>query len=146
MLIVEWFTVIPVLRTVGLHEIFVRVEENPPVLIDASHPDGQHWRLQSRAEVHLQGFLLSLFPDEKPDVVTTCHANLSVSKLKVGGVLIVRRHDAVVKVRGGRPRQHQVGEAGRDLVLRVDQRHVRLVLHLSLQPEGEREGNSEGRC
>ena len=60
--------------------------------------------------------------------------------LEVGGVLIVRRHDAVVKVRGGGPRQHQVGEAGRDLVLRVDQRHVRLVLHLSLQSDRERGG------
>ena len=72
---------IPVLRTVGFHQIFVWVEENSPVLIDASHPDGKHGSLQPRAEVHLLGFLLGVFPDEKPDVVTTCHANLPVSKL-----------------------------------------------------------------
>ena len=131
---------IPVLCTVGFHQIFVWVEENSPVLIDASHPDGKHGSLQPRAEVHLLGFLLGVFPDEKPDVVPTHHANLAVAKLKVGGVLVVRRHDAVVKVRGGGPRQHQVGQAGRDLVLRVDQRHVGLVLHLSLQSDRERGG------
>ena len=74
--------VIPVLCTVGFHEIFVRVEENSPVLIDTSHPDGQHWSLQSRAKVHLLGFLLGVFPDEETDVVTTCDANLSISKLR----------------------------------------------------------------
>ena len=36
--------------------------------------------------------------------------------------------------------QHQVGQTGRDLVLRVDQRHVSLVLHLSLQSDRERGG------
>ena len=71
----------PVLCTVGFHEIFVRVEENSPVLIDTSHPDGQHWSLQSRAKVHLLGFLLGVFPDEKTNVVTACDANLPISKL-----------------------------------------------------------------
>ena len=58
--------------------------------------------------------------------------------LKVGGVLIVCRHDAIVKVGSGGPRQHQVGQAGGDLVLSVDEWHVGLVLHLSLQSEGNR--------
>ena len=72
---------IPVLCTVGFHQIFVWVEENSPVLIDASHPDGQHWSLQSGAEVHLLCFLLCVFPDEKTDVITTCDADLAISKL-----------------------------------------------------------------
>ena len=72
---------IPVLCTVGFHQIFVWVEENSPVLIDASHPDGQHWSLQSRAEVHLLGLLLGVFPDEKTNVVTTCDADLAISEL-----------------------------------------------------------------
>ena len=72
---------LPVLCAVGLHEILVGVEEDSPVLIDASHPDGQHWSLQSGAEVHLLGFILRLFPDEKTDVITTGDADLPVSKL-----------------------------------------------------------------
>ena len=40
-----------------------------------------------------------------------------------------------MKVGSGRPGQHQVGEAGGDLVLGVDERHVGLVLHLSLQSD-----------
>ena len=59
--------------------------------------------------------------------------------LKVGGVLIISRHDAIVEIGSGGPRQHQVGQAGRDLVLRVDEWHVGLVLHLSLQSGGDRE-------
>ena len=45
-----------------------------------------------------------------------------------------------MKVGSGGPRQHQVGEAGGDLVLGVDERHVGLVLHLSLQSDRERGG------
>ena len=42
-----------------------------------------------------------------------------------------------MEIGSGGTSQHQVGQAGRDLVLRVDERHVGLVLHLSLQSGGE---------
>ena len=42
--------------------------------------------------------------------------------------------------------EHQVGQAGGDLVLGVDERHVGLVLHLSLQSGGGREGEIERNC
>ena len=124
---------LPVLCTVRFHEVLVRVEEDPPVLVDAGHPDGQDGSLQSGPEVGLQGLFLRLSPDEEPDVVTTGHPDLPVLELEVCGVLIVRGHDPVVEVRGGGAGEHHVGEADGDLVLGVDERHVRLVLHVPLE-------------
>ena len=38
-----------------------------------------------------------------------------------------------MEVRSGRAGQHHVGQAEGDLVLSVDERHVRLVLHVPLE-------------
>ena len=95
----------PVLCTVGLHQILVRVEEDAPVVIDAGHPDGQHGGLQPGAQVHIHRLFLCFHPAEESDVIPPSDANLSISKLnivkfnvtlykresdlKIGGIILV---------------------------------------------------------
>ena len=73
----------PVLCTVGLHQILVRVEEDAPVVIDAGHPDGQHRRLQPGPKVHIHRLFLCFHPAEESNVIPPSDANLSISKLNI---------------------------------------------------------------
>ena len=105
----------PVLRAVGLHQVLVGVEEHPPVVIDACHPDGQHWRLEAGAQVIVHGLLLRVHPEQEPDVVAPRDPDLALAVIEVGGVLHVGRHDPVVEIGDGTSSQHQVRQAQGDL-------------------------------
>ena len=71
----------PVLCTVGLHQVLVWIEEDPPVVIDAGHPDGQHRRLQAGAQVPIHRLFLRFHPAEESNVIPPSDANLSISEL-----------------------------------------------------------------
>ena len=74
---------LPVLRTVGLHEMFVGIEENSPVVVDTSHPDWQDWSLVPRAQVHLRHLLRVRVPVQESKLISPNNSNFSVWKLKI---------------------------------------------------------------
>ena len=97
-----------ILRAVGLHQVLVGVEEHPPVVIDAGHPDGQHWSFESGAQVKVHSLLLSIHPEQESNVVATSDPDLALAVVKVGGVLHVSGHDPVVEIGDGSAGEHQV--------------------------------------
>lgn len=74
---------LPVLRAVGLHEVFVWIEENSPVIVDTSHPDRQDWSLVPRAEVHLRHLLWVRVPVQESKLISSNNSNFSVWKLRI---------------------------------------------------------------
>ena len=73
---------IPVFSAVGLHKISVWVEENPPVVVDTGHPDGQNWGLVPRAEVDIGPLRLIRVPIQESKLISACDSNFPLPKLK----------------------------------------------------------------
>ena len=53
----------------GLEQVFVGVEEDPPVAIDTRHPDREVRSLEPRSNTQLLRLLYRLVPDQQADVI-----------------------------------------------------------------------------
>ena len=73
---------IPVFSAVGLHQISVGVEENPPAVIDQSHPDWEYRSLVSGAQVDGSPLGLIRVPIQESKLIPPRDSNFSLPKLK----------------------------------------------------------------
>ena len=73
---------LPVFSAVGLHKISVGVEENPPVVVDQSHPDRQDGSLVPGAQVESGPLHLIRVPIQESELISACDSNFPLPELK----------------------------------------------------------------
>ena len=71
----------PVLCSIGFHQIFVGIEENPPVMINRRNPYWQDGSLKPGPEIKILCIAIVSSPEKEPNFIPVDNAKLSIPEL-----------------------------------------------------------------